>query len=121
MRRACATGGPHDRRPRLPADSDGAVRHFLREMRIHSRFDHPGIVRTGACGRHEDVLWLEMELVRGGTLGEEVRRRGVFGEARALSFAGEILPALQYAHDMGIVHRDIKPANILIRRPAQSA
>jgi serine/threonine-protein kinase len=32
----------------------------------------------------------------------------------AAEYVDQVLSALSYAHDLGIVHRDIKPANIII-------
>jgi serine/threonine-protein kinase len=36
--------------------------------------------------------------------------------AQALAWGGDLLAALAYSHEHGVVHRDIKPANLLVTR-----
>ena len=49
-----------------------------------------------------------MELVEG----EEPR--GPLSEAQAVQFILQLIDALEYAHEKGVVHRDLKPANLKI-------
>jgi len=54
-----------------------------------------------------------MEMVEGASLAAVLRNGRLELEA-ALSYAGQVLAALSYAHGRGVVHRDIKPANIIV-------
>jgi len=55
-----------------------------------------------------------MELVRGRTVGEELRRLGPLPAARAEHMVRQAAAGLAAAHVEGIVHRDIKPDNLLL-------
>ncbi|MFZ5895021.1 MAG: serine/threonine-protein kinase [Myxococcota bacterium] len=55
-----------------------------------------------------------MELLRGVTLAEELRRRVVLPWLEALHIGAQALSALRAAHALGIVHRDIKPENLFL-------
>jgi len=65
-------------------------------------------------------LFIVMDLVEGGTLGEWVDRtyglRGRVDPATAIRCARQICIALRDAHARGIVHRDLKPDNILVEQ-----
>lgn len=55
-----------------------------------------------------------MELCRGGSVEDRVRRHGAFSEQVATSLAKQLLEGLDYLHSHRIVHRDIKPMNLLL-------
>src|SRR5207245_9566742 len=54
--------------------------------------------------------YLVMEYVDGSPL------QGPMPENKAIEYAGQILSALDAAHQQGVIHRDLKPANILLTR-----
>ena len=83
---------------------------FAGEAKIIASLNHPNISTLYDVG--DD--YLVMELVEGPTLAERIRLRPLtLDEAAAI--ARQIVDALDYAHERGVVHRDLKPGNIKIR------
>ncbi|KAL0560065.1 hypothetical protein IC582_000459 [Cucumis melo] len=93
---------------------------FLKtEQRILSSLSHPSIVgyRGFDVTRENGKLMynLFMEYADGGTLTDEIfRRGGRIKEATAAFYTREIVRGLEYLHKQGLVHCDIKAKNILI-------
>ena len=54
------------------------------------------------------------ELCKGGELFDEILTKGKFSEKDAANVISQILQAVAYFHEIGVVHRDIKPENVLI-------
>ena len=105
-------------RPEL-AETLGAER-FLREIRIASQLYHPHIlplIDSGA-GAHESggdgVLYYVMPYVEGESLRAKLAREVELPVAEAVRILRDVLAALTYAHEHGVVHRDIKPENVLL-------
>jgi serine/threonine-protein kinase len=93
--------------------SESARSRFLREARILSKLDHPGICRIYELLDGGDADYLVLELVEGRTL-TAVLRDGV-GHDQLLGLFEEIALALAAAHAEGIVHRDLKPDNVMVQ------
>jgi serine/threonine protein kinase len=55
-----------------------------------------------------------MENANGGDLFYHLRKAKRFKEERARFYAAEIVIALEFMHNAGIIYRDLKPENILI-------
>jgi len=91
-------------------------KRFLREASLLSRLTHPHTVRVFDFGLHDDTPYIVMELVKGDTLRQILRKRRQMNPVRALRIARQICGSLGEAHDMGLVHRDLKPANVLVSR-----
>ncbi len=86
---------------------------FLREIKVHASLQHPNIAVLHTALRIEGRLVMIMELVEGVSL-EEILRHGPVEVPVAVHYLNQILAALAFAHERGVIHRDIKPANILI-------
>jgi serine/threonine-protein kinase len=93
-----------------------AKSRFEREALALATLAHPNIVRLQDYGFARGNPFLVMEYVEGKTL------RGLLNDAdgpleigRALHLARQILYALAYAHERGLVHRDLKPANMIVQ------
>jgi len=102
---------------RLAADPSFRGR-FEREARAIARIDHPGVVDVYDQGEHgeppDPVVFLVMELIRGGTLRDVLGERGALSVPEALAVLEPVLSALAAAHAQGMTHRDVKPENVLI-------
>jgi tetratricopeptide (TPR) repeat protein len=92
-----------------------AAERLLREARAIARLSHPNVVAIHDVGTWEGTVFLAMEFVDGGTLGEwlEERPRSVAETLEIFAAAGRGLSA---AHEAGLIHRDIKPDNVMIDR-----
>src|SRR2546423_10776365 len=85
------------------ADPDRLAR-FTREAHVLASLNHPGI--AAIYGVEERAI--VMELVEGQTLAGPI----VLDET--LPLIHQLIDALEYAHEKGVIHRDLKPANIKI-------
>ncbi len=103
----------------LPAEHGGEdaefAARFKREAAALAQLRHPGIIPVHDAGEKEDgLLYFVMDFVEGTDLQKMIAARGRLPAEDALGITGDVLDALAYAHERGIVHRDIKPANIMV-------
>jgi eukaryotic-like serine/threonine-protein kinase len=94
-------------------ENPGLADRFLREIKVHASLQHPNIAALRTALRVGDRLVMILELVEGVSL-EETIRLGPMEVAQAVGYSVQVLSALAFAHERGVIHRDIKPANILI-------
>jgi serine/threonine-protein kinase len=86
---------------------------FQREIQVLAGLNHPNIAALHHAFYHGEELIMVMELVGGEDL--RVRsRRATIPLPTLLHYSAQVLGALEYAHQAGVVHRDIKPANIMV-------
>ena len=90
------------------------IARFKNEAQAAGRLTHPGIVAVYEYGEDEAVAYIAMEYVQGKGLREYFQRGTRFGLGDVVSIMTQLLDALGYAHEQGVIHRDIKPANIII-------
>ena len=92
---------------------DETLRRFRREAAIGAQLQHPGITVVHDIGRHENRLFIVMELLVGQDLARVLagRPRGLRFE-QAVDYAEQAAEALSATHAHGVVHRDLKPANL---------
>jgi Protein kinase domain/FHA domain len=78
------------------------------EIDILKRADHPNIIGIKEVFDSERFMYLVLELVTGGELFDRIIESGCFAEPRARAVVRQMVDAVRYLHDMGIVHRDLK-------------
>jgi len=102
-------------------DSSEVIERFSREATAVAKLKHPNIVEVYDVSDVDEVeRYLVVELVRGMTLRERLRRQGPLPPEVAAALVLEIGGGLEHAHRQGVVHRDVKPENVLIElAPAQ--
>jgi eukaryotic-like serine/threonine-protein kinase len=89
---------------------------FEREALALAALAHPNIVRLQDYGFMRGNPFLVMEYVEGQTLRQVLTGAGgTFVVPRALALVRQMLYALAYAHERGLVHRDLKPANLVVQ------
>lgn len=99
----------------IPNDAEdrvGFVRRFEREVRAVAQLSHPNIVRVYHHDETDDLVYLAMQLVPGGTLRQRLGRP--LPPSEAVPAIIQMAQALHHAHLRGIVHRDVKPSNMLV-------
>ncbi|HST50696.1 MAG TPA: protein kinase [Pyrinomonadaceae bacterium] len=99
------------------AGDDTFVERFRREARAAAQLHHPNVVTIHDYGESrgaEGFAYIVMELVRGESLRDMLRREGKLETTRAVSLMRDICAGVGAAHRRGIVHRDIKPDNIIV-------
>ncbi len=93
---------------------DGEYRNrFLREAKGAGVLSHPNIVTVFDVGEDQGHPYIAMELVEGGTLGDEIKNRKNLTTRDIVDIGIQLTRALDYAHKKGIIHRDVKPGNIM--------
>jgi len=98
---------------------DQATRgRFMREARILSKLDHPGICRIYDLIEYPDCDFLVLEYIDGLTLTRLIRDHHPPPE-RTLEIAEQIARILAVAHAEGVAHRDLKPDNVMVTHDGQ--
>ena len=96
---------------RPEGDPTGTFRQrFDREAQAMAGLEHSHIVPVRDFFVSAGNAYLVMGLIDGGSL----EGRAAFPLDVALRISSEILGALNFAHQHGVIHRDVKPANILL-------
>jgi serine/threonine-protein kinase len=94
-------------------DDPEQVARFEREIQVQARLHHPNIVGLYNAVRNGDLIALVMEYVEGESL-QRMLEAGPLPVETAVDFTRQVLGALVYAHDAGVIHRDVAPANIIV-------
>jgi len=87
---------------------------FVREAHAVARLNHPNIVQVYDFGEEGDIAYLVMEFIRGDELKSTLSTGRQFDRKECVRIMSELLDALDFAHEAGVIHRDIKPANVML-------
>jgi eukaryotic-like serine/threonine-protein kinase len=100
--------------PELAAEVN--AERFRREIQLAAKLQHPYIVPVLSTGVAGGLPYFTMPFVEGESLRARLQKTGEFPVPEAVGIMRDVLEALAYAHDCGVVHRDIKPENVLLAR-----
>jgi len=90
---------------------------FLNEAALVGKLQHPHIVQTYDAVVEEQLCYIVMEYVAGGTLENVCTPDKLLSVERVVEIIFKCTRALDFAVRASIIHRDIKPANILLVDP----
>jgi eukaryotic-like serine/threonine-protein kinase len=85
---------------------------FQREAGIGEKLHHPHVMQVYG-GEKRSRIYMVMEWCQGRLL-RQILSEGRISQDRAVRITIEVLEALEYIHDNGVVHRDLKPENIMV-------
>ncbi|HZO03100.1 MAG TPA: serine/threonine-protein kinase [Burkholderiales bacterium] len=86
---------------------------FLTEAKLAGKLQHPHICQIYDAVAEENLHYLVMEYVDGGTLEKYCRPETLPPVERTVEIIFKCTRALEFAQKLGVTRRDIKPANIL--------
>lgn len=99
--------------PKTGGVSTEFLARFRREAEALAALDHVNIIPIYEYGEQEQMAYLVMPYVTGGTLRDLLAQRSTLPLSSALPIIEQAAAALDYAHSHGIIHRDLKPGNML--------
>jgi serine/threonine-protein kinase len=91
-----------------------SAKRFEREIRLAASLQQANIVPLLEVGHLGDLPHYTMPFVEGLSLRERLEHDGRPPLQQTIGLLRDVIRALAYAHDHGVVHRDIKPENILL-------
>ena len=94
------------------------IARFNREAQTVAALEHPNIVPIHDYGTQQNISYVVMRSLTGGTLEDRLEERHLRGDplpslSDTAKLLNQIAGALDYAHEQGIIHRDLKPSNIM--------
>lgn len=89
------------------------TQRFASEAKLIASLEHPNILPVYNYGVDNDIAYLAMRLLRGGSV-ENLLMGEPLPIPRVTELFLQITQGLAAAHSKGIIHRDLKPSNILL-------
>ncbi|MCJ7682234.1 MAG: serine/threonine protein kinase [Candidatus Aminicenantes bacterium] len=99
---------------KVPHKQTTALFKMLKEPRLQAALNHPNIVRMLSAEKRENVFFMVMEYVDGGTLEDVLDEKKIIGLKTASEYILQIADAVDHAHSNQIIHRDLRPSNIML-------
>jgi serine/threonine protein kinase len=93
---------------------DNIRKRFLAEARNLAGMNHPNIVRVMDLIEENESAAFVMEHIEGRTLRDYLEEKGKLPDDEIRHLFGQMLDAVGYVHEKGLIHRDIKPSNFML-------
>lgn len=99
--------------PKLCQD-ENVVSRFLTEAKVMVELNHPNIRQVYDYGDIDGRPAIVMEYLDGTDLKAKLKRGQRFTDEELKRWWNQLVSALNYTHQQGVVHRDIKPGNTFV-------
>ncbi len=90
------------------------IQHAKNELHVIKTIRHPFCTAYVQCYQDHSKLYILQEWVSGGELFNQMQNDQTFKESAANFYAANVLCAIEYLHNYGIIYRDLKPENLLL-------
>lgn len=87
---------------------------FISEARNLALLNHPNIIKVTDLIDTGNVVSFVMEYCEGITLEEYISKHSPLTNLTIESLLIQMLVAINYVHEQGLIHRDIKPSNFMV-------
>jgi len=81
---------------------------IYKEIQLLKSMQHRHIIKLLDYYETETEVVVILKCVDGGNLAEQIAKKGRFSESKSIKIISQIIDAVKYMHDRGIVHRDLK-------------
>ncbi|XP_014485927.1 PREDICTED: testis-specific serine/threonine-protein kinase 3-like [Dinoponera quadriceps] len=93
---------------------DEYTKFLTREIEVVKGLKHPNLIRFLQAIETTHRVYIVMEYAQNGSLFDVIRRDIYIDELRSRRWFRQLLEAIDYCHERGVVHRDIKCENLLM-------
>ncbi|EDO33625.1 predicted protein [Nematostella vectensis] len=98
------------------APDDYLTKFLPREIQVMKHLNHSNVVSLHEAIETSSRIYIILDLADNGDLLEYIRSNGAIPENEARLFYHQLVDAVEYLHNKGVVHRDLKCENILLNR-----
>jgi hypothetical protein len=91
----------------------GSFEALVHEAELLKTLEHPNIVRALDAGWMDEYWVLITDWIDGRSL-EDLQSSGDIDQDRSIAIVIDLLGAIEYAHQKGVVHRDLKARNVMV-------
>ncbi|XP_011882449.1 PREDICTED: testis-specific serine/threonine-protein kinase 3-like [Vollenhovia emeryi] len=99
---------------KFQAPGEYLTKFLPREIEVVKGLKHPNLIHFLQAIETTHRVYIIMEFAQNGSLLDVIRRDTYIDELRSRRWFRQLLEAIDYCHEHGIVHRDVKCENLLM-------